>query len=498
MERCPLRMSEFDQKQCYVPKRYILAALSFMGMFNVYAMRVNLSVAMVAMVNSTASYSSNGSHAIVECPNLISRRQAAESENFIGEQYNWDAKTQGYILGAFFYGYIITQLPGGFFSEKFGAKWMFGGGILVTAVLSLLTPIAASWGTAPFIAVRVIEGLGEGVTFPAVNLMISRWSPKLERSRLSTIIFTGAQIGNVVSMPVSGWLSSSDVLGGWPSAFYVFGAIGCIWFLLYAVLVYETPAEHPSISKRELKYFEVDRDDTTQKKAKTPWKSIFTSLPMWAVVVAHFGHNFGFLILLTELPTYLSTILHFNVKDNGLLSALPYIVQAGTAWVASFVADKLRRSNRLSITSIRKICNSIGLFGPAICLIGVTLSGCRPQLILTLFSLAMALNGFVYSGFNVTHVDMSPAFAGTLFGITNAISNLCGILAPMMVGFFTNDGATIANWSNVFYIAAAIYAITGSFYALFASAELQPWAEGEKESSTDISVEDSTVVDSKG
>ena len=37
----------------YIPKRYILVILAHFGFFIVYALRVNLSVAMVAMVNST-------------------------------------------------------------------------------------------------------------------------------------------------------------------------------------------------------------------------------------------------------------------------------------------------------------------------------------------------------------------------------------------------------------------------------------------------------------
>ncbi|GFT76810.1 hypothetical protein TNCV_1419401 [Trichonephila clavipes] len=79
-------------------------------------------------------------------------------EIFYGEQYNWDSKVQGLILGSFFYGYIATQLPGGILAERIGAKWLYGGGTLVTAVFSLLTPLAASWGTATFITVRVLEG----------------------------------------------------------------------------------------------------------------------------------------------------------------------------------------------------------------------------------------------------------------------------------------------------------------------------------------------------
>ncbi|GFQ95872.1 hypothetical protein TNCT_280301, partial [Trichonephila clavata] len=444
-------------------------------MFNIYAMRVNLSVAMVAMVNNTTPMSSNQTYQETECSNLVRYEPPKENEGFKGEQYNWDSKVQGLILGSFFYGYIATQLPGGILAERIGAKWLYGGGTLVTAVFSLLTPLAASWGTATFITVRVLEGLGEGVTFPAVNSMIGRWSPKTERSRISTIIFTGSQMGNVIAMPVSGWLSSTDLLGGWPSVFYVFGSLGCVWFLAWSVFIYETPSQHPNISKEELLFIEQNKDENTKQKNDIPWKDIFTSLPMWAVIVAHFGHNFGFLILLTEMPTYLSTILHFDIKSNGILSALPYVVQAMSAWLASYLADRIRESGRLSITNIRKVSNSIGLFGPAICLLGVTVSGCRPELIVALLSMALALNGFIYSGFNITHVDMSPEYAGTIFGITNAISNVCGIIGPMIVGYFTASGATVANWSDVFYVTAAVYTLGAVFYAIFASAELQPW-----------------------
>ena len=75
--------------------------------------------------------------------------------------FNWDEEEQGIILGAFFYGYILTQIPGGFLAEKYGGKWLFGCGTFVTAVLTLLTPVAAKAGTGVFIAVRVLEGIGE-------------------------------------------------------------------------------------------------------------------------------------------------------------------------------------------------------------------------------------------------------------------------------------------------------------------------------------------------
>ncbi|CAL1262079.1 unnamed protein product, partial [Larinioides sclopetarius] len=108
-----------------------------------------------------------------------------------------------------------------------------------------------------------------------------------------------------------------------------------------------------------LSYIDLNKDKKIEKK-DTPWKDIFTSLPVWAVTIAHFGHAFGFSVLLTEMTTYLNGILHFDIQLNGLLSALPYASQALFSWLASYIVDRMRQSSKMSITTIRKISNSIG------------------------------------------------------------------------------------------------------------------------------------------
>ena len=67
----------------------------------------------------------------------------------------------GTILGSFFYGYIFTQLPGGLLATFFGGKWVFGIGILITSILTIITPFAARQSVYLFIAVRIVEGIGE-------------------------------------------------------------------------------------------------------------------------------------------------------------------------------------------------------------------------------------------------------------------------------------------------------------------------------------------------
>ena len=47
-------------------------------------------------------------------------------------------------------------------------------GVLITSIFTLLTPLAANTSVGLFAAARVIEGLGEGVTFPAMHAMLGR------------------------------------------------------------------------------------------------------------------------------------------------------------------------------------------------------------------------------------------------------------------------------------------------------------------------------------
>nr|XP_042910673.1 putative inorganic phosphate cotransporter [Parasteatoda tepidariorum] len=479
----------------YLPKRYIFVFLALVGTICMYAIRASISVTIVAMVKQTVVLPEKRSlDSIAECPNFDYNQSKIDNEEYKGEQYDWNIQKQAVILGSYFYGNIATQLLGGVLAEKFGAKHVYGIGILLTATVSLLFPLVASWSYVGVIVNRVIQGLGDGMTFPAINFAISKWSPESERSRSSAVIFSGMQIGTVIGMPIAGLLCTTDALGGWPSVFYIFGVIACLWFVFWLVLIHENPSTHPSISKEELLYIEENKTEIKKKMSRDVWKSIFMSVPVWALAIAHFGFDYGFLVILTELPTYLSTALKYDLKSNGLLSSLPFITNVIGAWTASFAADYLRKSNKMSITAIRKLMNSIGTFGPGLALIAVNFAGCRAELIIALLCIAMALSGFAYSGYNVTHMDMCPDFAGTLYGVTNSIANISGVLAPMTVGILTSNSATLASWSKVFYTTAAVYIACGVIFAMFASAELQPWgtanseSKDEKQAVTDIDI----------
>ncbi|GAB0094743.1 hypothetical protein DMENIID0001_100690 [Sergentomyia squamirostris] len=161
-------------------------------------------------------------------------------------------------------------------------KKVFGAGIGMTALLTLLTPLVAKSSIYLMVAIRVIEGIFEGVTYPCIHAIWARWAPVYERSRMSSIAYAGSYAGTVVSMPLSGVLAQQV---SWESVFYVSGSIGCLWCISWLIIIKASPERDPYISPEEKAYIQNSIGDLTNQKIKHPWKSILTSSGVWAIVV---------------------------------------------------------------------------------------------------------------------------------------------------------------------------------------------------------------------
>lgn len=161
----------------------------------------------------------------------------------------------------------------------------------MTSLFTLLTPIAARKNLPALVLVRILEGLSEGVTFPSMHAMLAIWVPETERSRFAAVVYNGANFGTIISIPLTGFLCSLNFMGGWPLSFYIFGISGIVWCFFWWWLVFDTPQSHPRISLDERLYIEkcLRKDDNELDNFRAndpvPWKSIATSVPLWALLI---------------------------------------------------------------------------------------------------------------------------------------------------------------------------------------------------------------------
>ena len=153
-------------------------ALVHLGFTFIYVLRMNLSVAVVSM-----------------------------------KEFEWTEAQQGVLLSTFFYGYVISQIPGGVIVGKYGGKSVAGIVILTSSVLTLLTPIAADVSFYLISVVRVCSGLAQGMVYPALLVLLRNWSTVGDRNQMVSIATTGTETGAVLAFSLGGVLCDSYFLG---------------------------------------------------------------------------------------------------------------------------------------------------------------------------------------------------------------------------------------------------------------------------------------------
>ncbi|CAG9786487.1 unnamed protein product [Diatraea saccharalis] len=321
-------------------------------------------------------------------------------------------------------------------------------------------------------------GLTQGLLYPSLHGLLGHWAPVAERGRLGTFVYAGAQLGTIIEMMTSGLLSASR--WGWPSVFYVAGVTCLCWSVMWLIFGASSPSTSKWISKEERKYIESNAgsDELTSQSMPTPWKNILTSLPFWAILFAHCGQSLGFWTLLTELPSYMNNVLEVDIKNNGLLSALPYLAMYILSFVFSWLSDFLVNRNIITLVTSRKIFNTIAFWGPGAALLGLSyLPPNHLPVAVFILTITVGLNGAHYVGFMLSHIDLSPNFASTLMGITNACGGIFSIMAPLSVSAVVKDEKLASEWRKVFFISVALYFLGNLFYILFISGDIQSWNE---------------------
>ncbi|CAJ0967484.1 unnamed protein product [Ranitomeya imitator] len=263
------------------------------------------------------------------------------------------------------------------------------------------------------------------------------------------------------------------------------GSFGLVWYLFWILVSYESPAKHPTITDEERTYIEESIGESANlmgamEKFKTPWRKFFTSMPVYAIIVANFCRSWTFYLLLISQPAYFEEVFGFEISKVGMLSAVPHLVMTIIVPIGGQIADYLRSKNILSTTTVRKIMNCGG-FGMEATLLLVVGYSHDKGVAISFLVLAVGFSGFAISGFNVNHLDIAPRYASILMGISNGVGTLSGMVCPLIVGAMTKN-KTREEWQYVFLIAALVHYGGVVFYGIFASGEKQPWADPEQTS----------------
>ncbi|XP_058411107.1 probable small intestine urate exporter [Diceros bicornis minor] len=436
---------------------------------------MNLSIAIPAMVNNTALLSS---------PNASTERPPTDSQDnwketlkefkAVAPMYDWSPEIQGIILSSLNYGSFLAPIPSGYVAGIFGAKYLVGAGMFISSVLTLFIPLATDAGVTLLIVLRIVQGVAQVMVTTSQYSIWVKWAPPLERSQLVTIAMSGSVVGSFVILLIGGLLCQTI---GWPYVFYIFGGVGCACSFLWFPLVYDDPVNHPFISTGERDYIVCS---LAQQDCSADWSlpvmAMIKSLPLWGILVSYFSEFWLFHILMAYIPTYINTVLQANLRDSGILSALPFVVGSICIILGGLLADFLLSRKILRLITIRKLFTAVGvIFSSLLC---VSLPWVSSSHITTMAFLVLssAFSSLCEAGSLVNILDIAPRYVGFLRGLSQVFSLISGAISPTVTGIFLSQDSEFG-WRNVFLLSAAINVSGLVFYLIFGQAEVQDWAK---------------------
>lgn len=98
------------------------------------------------------------------------------------------------------------------------------------------------------------------------------------------------------------------------------------------------------------------------RNLKVPWKAFFKDWAIWGLVIGEIGHDLTVFTLITNIPTYMHKVLHYNLKSNMVASAMPYICQWFSATFVGRLVDYIITRKIASVYMTRVVATTIGKY----------------------------------------------------------------------------------------------------------------------------------------
>ena len=419
---------------------------------------------------------------------------------------------EGDLLSAFYWGYMVSQIPGGYLASSFGAKRVLGSAVLVWGLSTTVTGFVGT--SIPILfCLRAFVGVAEGANYPSQMDLISKWIPHQERSRAWSFVISGESLGTILALLGGPYLAHSC---GWKSIFWVSGGASLVWLLLFLLLTTSTPADHPWMTNEELLFIQETRPPPSSAgrqqqeiKRTTPWCDILTNKRMVVIVCTHCCYNFGYYLCLSWIQKFFSICYHATYQNLGILSILPYLATFLCLTLAGQFSDWVEVKFQWSATTVRKIFNTIGMVGSSFfflllsfhaptslpssssqfsnsSIVPSSSSSLPPadmkdaEIAAILLACAIGVGSFAAgAGYWPSLGDLSVEYSSVVCGVSNSVASIPGVIGGQLVGRLLVS--TGNDWSFIFQMAAGVELVGALIFLIGGSAEDQNFGQKKTE-----------------
>jgi MFS transporter, ACS family, D-galactonate transporter len=375
--------------------------------------------------------------------------------------------TFGYLSGAYNWTYALCQLPVGVLLDKFGVRRVGRASTFLWSVASFGAAITPSLGG--FFAARLLLGIGEAPTFPANAKAIGYWFPPGERSFATSIFDAAAKFASAIGVPLIGLVLLKV---GWRWSFALTGVVSLIYFLLFWK-IYRDPQEDPDLTPVEREYINQEvtalhnaRDEEVERASLG---YLLRQRKVLGLALGFGSYNYVFYLLLTWLPSYLSSALHIDLLHSFLYTGVPWLFATVTDLiVGGWLVDALIRRG-WNANRVRK-CILVGGTAFGLGILGAAHAHTPTR---ALIWISISIGGLAAAapvGWSIPSLIAPRSSVGTVGGIINFSNQLSGIAAPIVTGYLVAAHQSFA-WA---FGVSAIYLLIGIAAYIFLLGKIEP------------------------
>src|SRR5271168_805360 len=385
--------------------------------------------------------------------NYFDRVNLSVSQEALHAEFGISLVTFGYLLSTYSWTYAAFQLPSGLLLDRFGVKVVGRIAALLWSVASFAAAI--STGLASFLGARLLLGVGEAPTFPANAKAIGYWFPAEERSLATAIFDSAAKFAPALGVPAIGLLL---VRFGWRWSFAATGFLSLFYFGLFYVF-YRNPSEDQSLSATErdfIRHGGAQPEDRSRAAQGAPLGYLLRQRKVWGLVLGFASYNYTFYLLLTWLPSYLSSTHHVDLLHSSLYTSVPWLFATFTDIViGGWLVDKLIKRGGNSSFVRQTVLVAGTTFG-----LGVFGAAYAQSLTAAVIWISVAIGGLSAAapvGWSIPSLIAPRESVGTLGGILNFGNQLAAIAAPIATGYIAQATHSFF-WA---FAAAAAFLLVG-------------------------------------
>jgi len=372
----------------------------------------------------------------------------AQTATVMMDELRLSERKMGFVFSAFTLAYAIFEIPTGAWGDRIGTRRVLTRIVVWWSSFTIAT--AAAFSYVPLLIIRFLFGMGEAGAFPNITKTFSRWFPISERGTAQGIFFMGAHLGGgLTPMLVTALLWVMP----WRLVFVVFGLVGFVWAVGWFRWFRDHPAQHPAVSRAELKHIESGRrPEASHRLDASVLCRILTNRSLAALCLMYFTQAYGFYFNITWLPTYLEKARGFTGTKLGVLAGLPLVCSAVADVLGGLTTDRVTR--RYGLRAGRS-----GVGAAALLVAGVALiAGATAQnglVAALLIALAGAAASFLLGSCWGVCIDIAGPHAGLVSACMNTSGQVGAVLSPIILPVFLDR--TPKDWTTPLCIAGLLY-----------------------------------------